>query len=77
MNPYCVILCAKPLVNMEGPQQMKSVYLSAVTAERAMETALDENPYCRIVGIEPSNLFTRPPQSEPSRLALRDLHAAS
>jgi hypothetical protein len=74
MNPDCVVLCTKPLVYMEGPQQMKCVYLSAVTAERAMQTALDDNPHCRFVGIEPSNLFARSPQNEPSR---NNWHAAS
>jgi hypothetical protein len=77
MNPYCVVLCAKPLVNLAGHQQMKSVYLSAVTAERAIQTALDDNPDCRFVGIEPSNLFARSPQGEPSRPARNDWHTAS
>jgi hypothetical protein len=63
MNVYCVILCRLTLMHAAGPR-IKSFYLSADSAERAMLTAAGENPQWRAIGIEPRGFFFSPPQAD-------------
>jgi hypothetical protein len=67
MNPYCVILRPKSLVHSTSLQPIQYFYIGAPTAHGAIETASDENPGCRVVGIEPNNLSPRGQQKQPSR----------
>jgi hypothetical protein len=67
MNPYCVILRPKPLVNSTSCQPMQNFYLSAPTADAAMKTVSDENPDFRVVAVEPGNLFAHTHAKLPSR----------
>jgi hypothetical protein len=66
MNPYCVILCPEPLVSPACYFRTKCFFLRAPTAEGAIQTASDDNPQWRVIGIEPSQLFARLLRSDPS-----------
>jgi hypothetical protein len=76
MNPYCVILCPESLVNPACYPRTKCFFLRAPTADGAIQSASAENPQWRVIGVEPANLFDRLPQSDPSRSAPYDWHAA-
>jgi hypothetical protein len=76
MNPYCVILCPEPLVNPVCYPRTKRFYLRAATADGAVQTASEDNPQWRVVGIEPRDLFARLLQSDPLRPISSDWHAA-
>jgi hypothetical protein len=76
MNPYCVILCPEPLVNPVCYPRTKRFYLRAATADGAIQTASEDNPQWRVVGIEPRDLFARLLQSDPLRPISSDWHAA-
>jgi hypothetical protein len=75
MNPYCVIFCPEPLVNPVCYPRTKCFFLRAPTADRALQTASDDNPQWRVIGIEPSQLFAPLIQSDPSRPTPYDGHA--
>jgi hypothetical protein len=76
MNTYCVILCIEPLVNPIRYPCTKRFYLRAATADGAIQTASEDNPQWRVIGVEPSDLFARFLQSDPSRPTPYDSHAA-
>ena len=57
MNPCCVILCPEPLIDRESYPRTKCLFLQACTAERAIQTASDDNPQWRVIGIEPSHVL--------------------
>jgi hypothetical protein len=76
MNPYCVILCPEPLVNPVCYPRTKRFYLRAATADGAIQTASEDNPQWRVVGIEPRDLFARLLQSDPLRPIPSGWHAA-
>jgi hypothetical protein len=76
MNTYCVILCIEPLVNPMCYPRTKRFYLRAATADGAIQTASNDNPHWRVIGIEPSDLSARLLQGDPSRPAPYDWHAA-
>jgi hypothetical protein len=68
MNAYCVILCRQPFVNPAYPRT-KRFYIGAITADRAISAASDQNPHFRVMGIEHSDLYPRLPQDDqPSSL---------
>jgi hypothetical protein len=67
MNPYCVILCPQPLVNPVCYPRTKCFFLRAPTADGAIQTASDDNPQWRVIGIEPSHLFAPLLRTDPSR----------
>jgi hypothetical protein len=60
MNTYCVILCFELFVNPMYYPRGKCLYLSAETADGAIQTASDDNPHWRVIGIEPRDLFAHP-----------------
>jgi hypothetical protein len=76
MNPYCVILCPEPLVNPVCYPRTKRFYLRAATPDGAIQTASEDNPQWRVVGIEPRDLFARLLQSDPLHPIASDWHAA-
>jgi hypothetical protein len=76
MNAYCVILCRLPFVNPMHYPRTKRLYLRAANADRAMRAAMDENRQWRVIGIEPSELFARVPESDRSRPTPDAWHAA-
>jgi len=76
MNAYCVILCRPPFVDPMHYPHTKRVYLGASTADRAMLAATDENRQWRVIGVEPSNLFVRLPESDGSHPTPDAWHAA-
>jgi hypothetical protein len=76
MNPYCVILCPEPLVNPVCYPRTKRFYLRAATADGAIQTASEDNPQWRVVGIEPRDLFARLLRSDPLRPIPSSWHAA-
>jgi hypothetical protein len=69
MNLYCVILYPEPLVNRICYPRAKRFYLRAARADGAIQTASDENPQWRVIGVEPRDLFARRSflQNEPIR----------
>jgi len=67
MNPYCVVLSPEPLVNPVSYPRTKCFFLRASTADGAIQTASDDNPPWRVIGIEPSHLFAPLLRTEPSR----------
>jgi hypothetical protein len=62
---YCVVLCRKSMVPTHSPRT-KCFYLSEGSADRAVTTASVENPQWCAMGVEPSNLYSRMPQSDRS-----------
>ena len=76
MNPYCVVLSPEPLVNPVSYPRTKCFFLRASTADGAIQTASDDNPQWRVIGIEPGHLFARLLQGDPSRPAPYDGHAS-
>ena len=76
MNTFCVILCIEPFVNPIRYPRTKRFYLRAATADGAIQTASEDNPQWRVIGVEPSDLFARFLQSDPSRPTPYDSHAA-
>jgi hypothetical protein len=54
MATYCVI-CREPLVSVTHIPRTMRFYLSAASADRALVAAAEENPECRVLGIEPSD----------------------
>jgi hypothetical protein len=66
MNAYCVILSRQPSVDTTSYARSKRFYLNASTADRAMRIASDENPQFRVVGVEPSDLYSLLPQGDRS-----------
>jgi hypothetical protein len=68
MNPYCVILCPEPLVNPISYPRTKCFFVTAPSADGAIQAALSDNPLWRVIGIEPDHLFARPLRSDPSLL---------
>jgi hypothetical protein len=71
MNAYCVILSRLPLVDTTSYARSKRFYLNAATADRAMHIACDENPQFRVMGIEPSDLYSLIPQEAGSNTPSR------
>ena len=57
MNPYCVVLSPEPLVNPVSYPRTKCFFLRASTADGAIQTASDDNPQWRAIGIEPSHVL--------------------
>ena len=76
MNAYCVILCRLPFVNPMHYPNTKRFYLRALNADWAIRTAMDENRQWRVIGIEPSELFARVPESDHTRPTPDVWHAA-
>jgi hypothetical protein len=66
MNAYCVILSRQPFVDTTSYARSKRFYLNAPSADRAMRIASDENPQFRVMGIEPSDLYSVLPQGDRS-----------
>jgi hypothetical protein len=75
-NTYCVILCIERLANPICYPSTKRFYLRAATADGTLQTASDDNPHWRVIGIEPRDLFARLLQGDPSRPAPYDWDAA-
>jgi hypothetical protein len=72
---YCVILCRQPLFPVHYPRT-KSFYLIEASADRAVVIASIENPQWRAIGVEPSNLSARKPQSDRSYSTSETWHVA-
>jgi hypothetical protein len=75
MNTYCVILRPQFLVN-PVQTRVKRCYLEADSAERAIVTALEDNPEWRVIGIEPRGMFAPLPQRDRSGHTPETGHAA-
>jgi hypothetical protein len=77
MNAYCVVLRPRSLVNPVYPRN-KRFYLGADSADRAIRTALEDNPEWRVIGIEPGGLFAPAPlpQRDRSEPTPGTVHAA-
>jgi hypothetical protein len=71
MNAYCVILSRQPFVDTTSYARSKRFYLNAATADRAMRIACDENPQFRVMGIEPSDLYSLLPREDRSNTPTR------
>ena len=52
MTDYCVLLSHRPFVDPVIPRT-KLFYLSALSADRAVVSAVNENPQWRAIGVEP------------------------
>jgi len=50
-------------VDTPGPR-IKRLYLDADSADRALLTAVGENPEWHAIGIEPRGFFASPPQAD-------------
>jgi hypothetical protein len=72
---YCVVLYRRPLVPMYYPRT-KCFYHSEGSADRAVATASTENPQWLVIGVEPSNLSARMPQSDRSHPTSDTWHVA-
>jgi hypothetical protein len=70
---YCVVLYRRTA--MHHPRTT-CLYLSEGSADRAVATASTENPQCLVIGIEPSNLSGRMPQSDRSHPISDTWHVA-
>ncbi len=53
MSTYCVVV-REPAVSAARPSRTSRVYLNAVSADLALLMAAQENPDCRVLGIEPA-----------------------
>jgi hypothetical protein len=70
---YCVILYRQPRMHCA---RTKCLYLSEGSADRAVRTASIESPQWLVIGVEPSNLSARMPQSDRSHPTSDTWHVA-